>query len=117
VRRWLRRLGNEQNTNYTPRQAAAYFKVLSDLLVKLWPDPTARPKIIGPDVHGFHADPRTSRAEIPKLRYLEEFAPNCSELGVPLHAATHHEYIEVDEYPTTPPRVSQVSNTPELPLI
>ena len=45
-------LGNEQNTNYSPRQAAAYFKVLSDLLIELWPEPMTRPKIIGPDVHG-----------------------------------------------------------------
>ena len=45
-------LGNEQNTNYSPTLMAANFKVLSDLLVKLYPAAASRPKIIGPDVHG-----------------------------------------------------------------
>ena len=84
-------LGNEQNTNYLPHKAASNFKILSDLLAELWPNASNRPKVIGPDVHGFHGDPRTSAPEKPKLKYLREFAPNCSLLGVPLHAVTHHE--------------------------
>eukprot|EP00037_Helgoeca_nana_P025144 m.271247 g.271247 ORF g.271247 m.271247 type:complete len:616 (-) comp26872_c0_seq1:41-1888(-) len=107
-------LGNEQNTNYEPHVAAANFKILSDLLVELYPDSTQRPKIIGPDVHGFHGDPLTSPAEIPKLRYLKEFAPNCSDLGVPLHAATHHEYVDVDENPLGPPTVEQLNITQQI---
>ena len=88
--------------------------MLSNLLIELWPEPATRPKIIGPDVHGFHSDPLASPAEEPKLRFLKEFAPNCSQLGVPLHAATHHEYIEVDENPTTPPRLSQLTITNQI---
>ena len=96
-------LGNEQNTVFSPAAAAASFRVLSQLLIELYPDAATRPRIIGPDVHGFHADPRTSRADGAKLEYLAAFARNCSAAGVPLHALTHHEYVEVPENPTAPP--------------
>ena len=39
--------------NLTPQQAAANFKILSNLLEELWPAASTRPKLIGPDVHGF----------------------------------------------------------------
>jgi hypothetical protein len=107
-------LGNEQNTNYSPHLAASNFRILSKLIAELWPDPAVRPKVIGPDVHGFHGDPKTVKDDASKLRYLKEFVPNCSLLGVPLHAATHHEYIEVDEYPQTPPRVAQLEITGQV---
>jgi hypothetical protein len=110
----LTRAGNEQNTNFTPQQAAANFKILSNLLEELWPAASTRPKMIGPDVHGFHSDPLAGGKVDAKLPYLRDFALNCSRLGVPLHAATHHEYIEVDEYPVAPPAVSKLQITNQV---
>ncbi len=37
------------------------------------------------------------------MSYLSEFVCNCSLLGVDLYAVTHHEYLEIQEYATTPP--------------
>ena len=109
-------LGNEQNTHYTPDQAAHSFAILSKLLVQMYPDASTRPKIIGPDVHGFHGDPLTSAPEKPKLKYLQEFGPSCEAAGVPLHAMTHHEYVEVDPgqgpgATTIPPQPDQLNIT------
>ena len=109
-------LGNEQNTHYTPDRAAQNFLILSNLLTEMYPDATTRPKIVGPDVHGFHGDPLTSGPEKPKLEYLNQFGPSCKAHGVPLHAMTHHEYIEVDPgqgagATTAPPQAAQLNIT------
>ena len=75
-------LGNEQNTHYTPAEQADNFKILAALLAELYTNVATRPKIIGPDVHGFHGDPLTSAAEKPKLAYLGQFGPACKAAGV-----------------------------------
>jgi heparanase 1 len=107
-------LGNEMDEHYTASQTAANFRALSDLLTQLWPQTGSRPKLIGPDVHGFHSDPLTSTADGRKLEFLVDFVRNCSRLHVPLHAATHHEYVDVDPYPATPPNASQLQVTNEV---
>ena len=104
-------LGNEQNKKsaaqvagppgFTARAAVECFAVLRDLLRELWPDPGSRPVIIGPDVHGFH-----NGIGVPtnvRTTYMIEFARIAEELGVPMFALTHHEYIEVAEHRLTPP--------------
>lgn len=65
---------------------------LRNLLQDLFPA-DAQPKIIGPDTHGLHTVP----ADPSIIAYLGEFRDNASALGVPLHALTHHEYIEVND--------------------
>ena len=65
-------------------------------------------------MHGFHGDPCASEADAQKLQYLTDFVRNCSHLHVDLHAATHHEYIEVDPYPATPPNSSVLRITGEV---
>jgi heparanase 1 len=99
-------LGNEQNYHYTADAQAADFKVLADLLVELYPDASARPKIMGPDIHGFHTGPDQSF-----VNFLHEFVKECQRIGVPLHGVTHHEYIEVSEYAKTPPPASMLDIT------
>ena len=47
-------LGNEQCGVFTAVETAKNFVLLSALLAELYPDATARPKIIGPDPWGFH---------------------------------------------------------------
>eukprot|EP00045_Choanoeca_perplexa_P003552 m.31844 g.31844 ORF g.31844 m.31844 type:complete len:570 (+) comp12107_c0_seq1:2-1711(+) len=85
-------LGNEQNNDYHPEQEASDFVILQDLIVSLWPDESHRPKILGPDPHSM----RTGSSTESTIRFLKEFALNCSAKGVDLYALTHHEYIEVD---------------------
>jgi hypothetical protein len=109
-------LGNEQCKKFTAAETAANFVALSTLLAELYPRSDTRPKILGPDPFGFHApfdeggagegeragagDGALSPAQ--RLAYLVDFAGNCSKLGVPLHAITHHEYIEVPPHPAAP---------------
>ena len=83
---------------------------LSKLIDELYPDENNRPKLIGPDVHGFH-DPIEESDGKEKLTYMVDFADNCSELGLKLHALTHHEYIEISEYPQAPPNSSLLDIT------
>jgi heparanase 1 len=99
-------LGNEQNGNYSPNLAAGAFQTLAKLLAELWPSAETRPKIIGPDIHGFHQDPATDKKSAGLLQYLGEFGETAAKLGVPMHALTHHEYIEVPEYPAAPANAS-----------
>ena len=103
--------GNEQNGGWTPEQATAAFKTLATLLAELWPSADNRPKIIGPDIHGFHNDPATSKVDGTKLEYLAEFGETAVKAGVPIHALTHHEYIDVPEYPTYPANASTLDLT------
>ena len=60
-------------------------------------------------MHGFHGSDGEEGDE--KLQYLVDFARNCSALGVPLHAITHHEYIEVEQYPAMPANATQLDIT------
>eukprot|EP01043_Picozoa_sp_COSAG02_P058284 COSAG02_NODE_7226_length_3110_cov_1.828296_3_plen_165_part_00 len=60
--------------------------------------------------HGFHSG-TFDASDHEKLDFMVYFAQNCSRLGVPLHAITHHEYIEVEQYSTTPPSASLLDNT------
>ena len=71
--------------------------MLHQLLVELFPTVSSRPKIIGPDIHGFHSA-NFGSSDYGKLDFMVEFVENCSRLGVPLHAVTHHEYIEIEQY-------------------
>jgi hypothetical protein len=38
----------------------------------------------------------------------------CHKLEVPLHASTHHEYVEVDQNPTAPPKVDVLNITRQV---
>ena len=91
-------LGNEQDREYTGAQQAHYFEILYNLTVELWPNPSRRPMLWGPDPHGLHiptgADPDT------KLAWLTEWLDHVQERGVPIHGVTHHEYVEVEPVPT-----------------
>lgn len=87
--------------------------MLHQLLVELFPAALSRPKIVGPDIHGFHSG-NFGPSDFRKLDFLVEFAQNCSKLGVPLHAITHHEYIEVEQYSATPPPASLLDNTASI---
>ena len=102
-------LGNEQDRLFTAAQAARNFATLNALLHDLYPLQATRPLLVGPDVHGFHGSDGEEGDE--KLQYLVDFARNCSALGVPLHAITHHEYIEVEQYPAMPANATQLDIT------
>jgi hypothetical protein len=103
-------LGNEQNNAYTAKEEAVCFRVLADLLKELYPDKATRPKLIGPDVHGLKTD-QDSLPTGEKLRFVGDFGEAAAKSGVLLHALTHHEYIEVPEYPTVPPTPSKLDVT------
>ena len=91
-------LGNEQNTQYTgTKMAAGGTAVLYNLTVELWPDPATRPKLFGPDPHSFHD------ADGDIAAWIVEWLDECRRLGVPIHAVTHHEYVEVDAGTFTSP--------------
>jgi len=81
-------LGNEQNAKYTAQQAAADIQVLHNLTLELWPDASKRPVLLGPDPHSYH------NSEIDM--YVKDWLKETRKLGVPIFAATHHEYTEVD---------------------
>jgi heparanase len=107
-------LGNEQNKKYSPRQEALAFLALSELLVELYPHAPSRPKLLGCDGYGFHYPPSQGGKCADKLAFVADFAANCSALGVPLHAVTHHEYIDVDANPAAPANHSLLSVTGEI---
>jgi len=103
----------QQSASAVPEQAkqqASDFKVLAELLAELYPDKSTRPKLVGPDVHGLHETPPNARYNA-TLQYLKVFVEECQHLGVPLHAITHHEYIEIAEYSTKPPNASALDIT------
>ena len=83
-------LGNEQNSKYTAEKIATDFQVMQRLTERLWPAAATRPLLIGPDPHSYHS------ATDGAAEWLGEFVSAAKRLGVPLHAATHHEYVEVD---------------------
>ena len=64
--------------------------MLQQLLIELFPDAASRPKIVGPDPHGWHDAPDPEGD--PKLEFLRNFTAECQALGVELFAVTHHEY-------------------------
>jgi len=64
--------------------------VLQQLLIELFPDAASRPKIVGPDPHGWHDAPDPEGDS--KLEFLRNFTAECRALGVELFAITHHEY-------------------------
>ena len=73
-------------------QQAAALRALSALLDELWgPGGAGRPRLVGPDTHSIH-DAGSPNSQV--LAYLAAFASAAADL--PLHAVTHHEYIEVD---------------------
>ena len=81
---------NEQNGAFSAASEAADFLVLQQLLIELFPDAASRPKIVGPDPHGWHDAPDPEGD--PKLEFLRNFTAECQALGVELFAVTHHEY-------------------------
>ena len=107
-------LGNEQCGVFTAEETARNFALLTELLTGLYPNETERPKIIGPDPWGFHepfgghsnqSDGREQRQRLDaaqRLQFIVDFYRNCSQLGVHLHALSHHEYIDVPPNPQTP---------------
>ena len=75
----------------TAAEQAAALHVLSALLDELWgPTGAGRPRLVGPDTHSIH-DAGSPNGAV--LAYLAAFARAAADL--PLHAVTHHEYIEV----------------------
>ena len=50
--------------------------------MELFPDPANRPKIVGPDPHGFHRPPKADTDKT--VNFLQEFLSECSSLGVDL---------------------------------
>ena len=84
--------------------------MLQQLLVDLFPNAASRPKIIGPDTHGWHGPPPDPESDS-KLQFLRNFTALCKSLGVDLFAVTHHEYIEIPESSTTPPPASKLDLT------
>ena len=114
-------LGNEQNAKYSATQIAHNFAILAQLTKELWPAHThasgssghVPPKIFGPDPHGLHTptraresprllgpDPHSFRGGLPgtnaTLEWIREWLTASRAAGVPVHAVTHHEYIEVE---------------------
>lgn len=82
-------LGNEQDKKYSAAKDAQNLVVLHNLTLEVFPDDATRPKLYGPDPHSFHNHEIGS--------YIADYVTNCEQLGVPLYAATHHEYTEVDQ--------------------
>jgi heparanase 1 len=85
-------LGNEQNTHLTPKQMAEDLAIFSKLLMEEFPDAATRPRMMGPDPHGFHV--KSTDEAI--YKWLAEFLAAAADLALPLYGITHHEYIEVD---------------------
>lgn len=83
-------LGNEQNTKYTAQQLATNFAILHNLTLALWTDASKRPLLFGPDPHSVHDTTGV------QYQFIADFIKACKSMGVPLYAATHHEYIEID---------------------
>eukprot|EP00656_Telonema_subtile_P048834 TRINITY_DN5925_c0_g1_i4.p1 TRINITY_DN5925_c0_g1~~TRINITY_DN5925_c0_g1_i4.p1 ORF type:complete len:543 (-),score=115.86 TRINITY_DN5925_c0_g1_i4:109-1737(-) len=100
-------LGNEQNSKYTGQAMASNFKILSELLSELWPAEEGRPRLIGPDPHSFKQDGVDQKT----IEWIQAFMIECTALQVPLHAVSHHEYIEVDEHSFTSPTKLDLTGT------
>jgi heparanase 1 len=100
-------LGNEQNNKYSAAQTAHNFGVLHNLSVELWPDASRRPVLFGPDPHSFH-DGSGSAFE-KGARWITDFLAATANAGLPIYAATHHEYIEVDDGSFTSPATLALS--------
>jgi len=94
-------LGNEQNSKYSASKDAQDLAGLHNLTLEFWPDASSRPKLYGPDRHSFHNSAIDS--------YIADFVSECEKLGVPLFAATHHEYTEVDASSFTSPQAIDIS--------
>lgn len=77
-------------------QIATDFGVLNTLITKLWPDASRRPVLVGPDPHSYHGVD-------PKVTWISDFLLSCLEQKIPIFAATHHEYSEVDSTTFTSP--------------
>lgn len=85
-------LGNERNGQISADTQAKDFKVLSELLIELYPDTTTRPLLFGPDAHSFKDNPKKWSN---LASYIKEFIHKAQELSIPIGGITHHEYIEV----------------------
>jgi hypothetical protein len=59
--------------------------------------------ISGPDIMMQAWTDPTSTKALGYMTYLQQFVLNCSMMGVDLYAVTHHEYLEIMAYATTPP--------------
>jgi heparanase 1 len=86
-------LGNERNDEQSGASQAADLKILSDLLVRLYPDASSRPLLIGPDSHSIH----TVEGAIVMMEWVGDFIKAATALNLKLHAVTHHEYIDIDK--------------------
>ena len=117
---------NCKNSKYSGDQIANNFAVLSDLTKELWPLPSTRPLLIGPDPHSFKQDgpnPTTLKwiAEVvdahmpvqskpaaePPSQHADpapfstvfhclQFLAGAKQRGVNISGVSHHEYIEAD---------------------
>jgi hypothetical protein len=115
-------LGNEVDGYYTGAQQAANLAVLQALTEELWPDASKRPLLLGPDaahqqrlpnphptvrdrcvsddLHdecflAFLLTRTTFSSTHCSTRYVTDFFRAAAALGVPVHGATLHKYIEV----------------------
>ncbi len=113
-------LGNEQNNEFTAQQIAQNIGILYKLTVELWPDETKRPLLVGPDAHSFTESAGKKDARYRSyyfafirfsktvcslltlilffrlLGWMSDYLAAVTAAGTPLHAVTHHEYIEID---------------------
>lgn len=106
-------LGNEEDgrPGMSAESVAQDFRVLHEMLLEVYQSVgPPRPKLIGPDIHGFHNGNFASK-DNDSVQYMVDFAKNCSALGVPLFALTHHEYIDVPQYPAAPPSPALLDQT------
>ena len=93
-------LGNEQNTEYTPKMTANDLAILHNMTKEL----KLELPFWGPDPHSVHG-PGESQAQ---FKWIGEFIDEAKKLALPIKGVTHHEYIEVDPSPngfTSPARL------------
>jgi hypothetical protein len=86
--------GNEVDGMYTGAEQAKNLQTLHKLTLELWPDPSKRPLLLGPDAA--HQDTADSKPPFPTPRdaYVYDFFKACGEMDLPIAGATLHKYIE-----------------------
>ena len=77
---WAFELGNEQNDAFSAQSEAEDYAVLQAVVEELWPAPeidgSSRPRLIGPDPHGFHNN-ITEGVNDKTIQFLINFANNA----------------------------------------
>eukprot|EP00729_Bicosta_minor_P004946 gene4946-5264_t len=88
-------LGNEVDGLYSGAEQAVNLQVLYNLTVKLWPEASKRPVLLGPDAaHQYIPDKSLGAPPTPRDLYVHDFFEAVGKMGFPVHGATLHKYIE-----------------------